>query len=317
MTSSRPSNLMMKGGETVNLPGMLMVTDYEESDSMEEEMERNVHWRRGRSRLSNGGYLNMGRTMSGKVRGQKERRPSKRRPSSARRQSVASMGTVTEESLTEGSPQMGEIEFQEALETLQQKSSQIDRVVTPKTALIRSNRIPVEVKTKLRDTSDFSPVSHRMQRFVISSQPRDSTMSRYVESCQKHNVRHLVCASQPTYDSSPVTKMEVNYVAIPFPDGHPPPKEVVEEWLNLCDQCKENNGNRDEASMDAIAVHCIAGLGRSPVLVGIALIEDGLDFQAAIDLICDARCGALNTQQKVFLAHYRTREMRAASCSWC
>jgi len=314
----------MNGGENLNLPGMLTVTDYEDEESLEDEMERNVHWRRRQSRQVNrssissinGGTMNMSRTLSGKLlRTQKERRLSGTQK--VRRLSGASMASSMPGSIHEGIPQMGDMEFQEALDALQQKSSPVEQIVTPKTALIRSNSIPVEVNTKMRDTSDFSHVSHNKQRFVISSQPQDCTMTQYVESCQKNNVRHLVCASQPTYDSSPVTKMEVNYVAIPFPDGHPPPDEVVEEWLSLCDHCKEINAKRDEVSMDAIAVHCIAGLGRSPVLVGIALIEDGLDFQSAIDLICAARHGALNTQQKVFLAHYRTREIKAAASCGC
>ena len=43
-----------------------------------------------------------------------------------------------------------------------------------------------------------------------------------------------------------------------------------------------------------MAVHCVAGLGRAPLLVALALIHRGCEPINAIELIRSKRTGALN-----------------------
>jgi protein tyrosine phosphatase type 4A len=50
-----------------------------------------------------------------------------------------------------------------------------------------------------------------------------------------------------------------------------------------------------------IAVHCVAGLGRAPVLVAIALIEMGMPPLDAVEFIRRYRRGAFNKPQIAYL----------------
>lgn len=53
--------------------------------------------------------------------------------------------------------------------------------------------------------------------------------------------------------------------------------------------------------LPVIAIHCVAGLGRAPILVALALVEAGMDALSVIELIRTRRPGALNTVQVRYL----------------
>jgi len=55
-----------------------------------------------------------------------------------------------------------------------------------------------------------------------------------------------------------------------------------------------------------IAVHCVAGLGRAPLLVAIALVEEGMDGPMdALQEVRRRRPGALNYKQIAYLERYK------------
>lgn len=64
-----------------------------------------------------------------------------------------------------------------------------------------------------------------------------------------------------------------------YPDGSFPQSEVIEQWLSIVKQ------HFQALPKSALAVHCRSGLGRSAVLVAIALMESGLKAQETIDFI--------------------------------
>jgi len=71
------------------------------------------------------------------------------------------------------------------------------------------------------------------------------------------------------------------------------------------------------SSKASIAVHCVAGLGRAPVLVAIALIEAGMSPHDAIQLVRSKRRGALNSKQLRFLTKIYRPRRRAYTAGCC
>uniref|UniRef100_A0A096LVR1 Protein tyrosine phosphatase type IVA 3-like n=1 Tax=Poecilia formosa TaxID=48698 RepID=A0A096LVR1_POEFO len=112
---------------------------------------------------------------------------------------------------------------------------------------------------------------HKNMRFLITHNPTDSTLNSFIEDW-------------------------------PFDDGAPPPNKLVDDWLTLLKKkFQEDPGC-------CVAVHCVAGLGRAPVLVALALIESGMKYEDAIQLIRQKRRGAINSKQLTYLEKYRSKQ---------
>jgi len=145
-------------------------------------------------------------------------------------------------------------------------------------------------------------IEFKNMRFLITEQPQDLNMDNYIKILTEHKVTHLVCATDPTYKTDELLKSGISVSQLPFPDGSAPTQDIVESWLALV--LKEF---QDDPST-CIGVHCVTGLGRAPVLVAVALIELGMKYEDAIELIRKKRRGAINSKQLEFLAKYKRKK---------
>ncbi|XP_051663373.1 protein tyrosine phosphatase type IVA 2 isoform X2 [Manacus candei] len=118
---------------------------------------------------------------------------------------------------------------------------------------------------------------------------------------KKYGVTTLVRVCDATYDQAPIEKEGVRVLDWPFDDGAPPPGQIVDDWLNLL-----KAKFREEPGC-CVAVHCVAGLGRAPVLVALALIECGMKYEEAVEFIRQKRRGAFNSKQLLYLEKYRPK----------
>ena len=159
----------------------------------------------------------------------------------------------------------------------------------------------VEVGTKLR--------------FLIMDAPRQGNLHLYIKEMRKYSVTDIVRACEPTYQTGELTTAGIATHNMEYPDGHSPPPDVIDQWLHVVDQVfypTENKKDEQAAAADeektrpCIAVHCVAGLGRAPVMVAIALIEfENMDPVEAVTLIRRHRRGAINEKQLLYLEGYK------------
>ena len=136
----------------------------------------------------------------------------------------------------------------------------------------------------------------------------------YIKELQRHKIKHLVRVCTQTYRADVVNLAGIQTYAWPFEDGAPPPPEVVNSWLQLIDSEIEQRGTGGDGKCGHIAVHCVAGLGRAPILIAVALLEYG-DFQPldAAGFIRERRRGAINEVQLKWLMKYKPRWTKRGS----
>ncbi|KAI8339043.1 protein-tyrosine phosphatase-like protein [Chlamydoabsidia padenii] len=141
-------------------------------------------------------------------------------------------------------------------------------------------------------------------RFLILDCPTESTLPFYLEEFKRYNVTDVVRCCQQTYSANSLAREDIIVHDMPFKDGGLPPIALVREWIGLVDS-QEQKIKENELIRPTIAVHCVAGLGRAPVLVAIALIELGMEPLDAVAYIRTKRRGAFNKPQISYLDTYK------------
>lgn len=171
--------------------------------------------------------------------------------------------------------------------------------------------------------------------------PRQSNLHLYIKEMKRHAVTDVVRGCEECTYSGDVdlAKAGIQLHDMAYDDGTSPPKHVISTWLELVrsrffapGKAGESRWPRTKKSHDdkqqispwslaetapddcTIAVHCVAGLGRAPVLVAIALIEfANYDPGEAVALIRKHRRGAINDKQLHYLEQYQ--RVSAAECA--
>ncbi|MBN3300555.1 TP4A3 phosphatase, partial [Amia calva] len=145
-------------------------------------------------------------------------------------------------------------------------------------------------------------VCYKNMRFLITHNPTNATLNTFIEDLKKYGATTVVRVCEITYDKAPLEKDGITVMDWPFDDGAPPPTKIVDDWLNLLKTkfCEDPGC--------CVAVHCVAGLGRAPVLVALALIESGMKYEDAIQFIRQKRRGAINSKQLTYLEKYRPKQ---------
>jgi len=151
-------------------------------------------------------------------------------------------------------------------------------------------------------------------RFLITDAPDERSIPTYIAFLKENGVVHLARACEPSYGTKPLESAGIRVHEFYFEDGQIPPKAVVKAWLDLVERSFIDPHSPDLLEdKQRIGVHCVAGFGRAPLLVAIALIEDGMAPLEAAQYVRERRRGALNTVQLRWLETYSRSRPRWVS----
>lgn len=167
-------------------------------------------------------------------------------------------------------------------------------------------------------------------KFIIHDCPSDQNIQEYLREFQRYNVTDVVRVCEPSYDAEHLKKEGIEVHDWQYEDGGTPPAHVLRNWLQLVntrfplepgsanasplkkpsmsetDILKLHETSEEkESKMPVIAIHCVAGLGRAPVLVAVALIERGMAPLDAVEFVRRRRRGAFNSRQIQYLDSYK------------
>ena len=144
----------------------------------------------------------------------------------------------------------------------------------------------------------FNPtlISFRHYHFLIMAAPAQKGLRRFLKDLKKNRVELLVRCCGLTYDEDALAPLGIVREKIKFADGQLPSDEVVNDWLKIVDNFFDAPGAiRSDEPKKVIAVHCISGLDRAPLLVAMALAHKGMNVQIAVKVIKHKRENAITT----------------------
>jgi protein tyrosine phosphatase type 4A len=157
----------------------------------------------------------------------------------------------------------------------------------------------------------ISEISYRGLRFIIMDRPSDASMPQLIEQFKRANVKDVIRVCEPSYRTDLLAAAGIAVHDWQFDDGSPPPQEIIDKWFDLIKERHEQDENA------CFAVHCVAGLGRGPVMVALALMELGMKYEDTIEFVREKRRGAFNQKQLRYLSSYKPRNRLRNKKSEC
>ncbi|KAI8057560.1 protein-tyrosine phosphatase-like protein [Gilbertella persicaria] len=150
-------------------------------------------------------------------------------------------------------------------------------------------------------------IEYNQLRFLIVDAPSSNNLPLYINEFERWHVTDVVRCCEATYPKEPLNEKGIQVHDFVFVDGEAPPTPIVDAWLQLIEARFSKQQPSSDEKLSCIAIHCVAGLGRAPVLVAIALIEEDMPALDAVAYIRERRRGAINKKQLKYIESYKPR----------
>jgi protein tyrosine phosphatase type 4A len=136
--------------------------------------------------------------------------------------------------------------------------------------------------------------------FIITASPNEKNINTYIDFLKNKNIELVIKVTNNTlYDLKIYEKSSIKLKELIFDDGSVPSDSIILELMNLI-----KNYNK-------ICIHCVAGLGRAPLLMCLILILE-FDYNRT-DALIEIRKKipyALNTIQVEFISDLKINKYK-------
>ena len=147
-------------------------------------------------------------------------------------------------------------------------------------------------------------------KYCVTQSPNSNNIENYKNFLLKNEIKTLVKLCDETiYDVDYLISHGIDVINIPLEDGKTPSKEQIKKWIKIL---------KNQSQSKSIAVHCMSGLGRAPLFVGIGLIIiEKMHYIDAILKIRNVIKFALNNHQIKFLENLNVLTVDDDTTKYC
>ncbi len=136
----------------------------------------------------------------------------------------------------------------------------------------------------------------------LAAMARPGGSARDWEQLRRRGVSALVNLTRTEWPEQALSQAGLAYLHLPIAEFRPPSPEQVEEFVRFCEEHIAGDG--------AVAVHCLAGRGRTGTIVACYLVHRGMDPQRAIRFVRRQRPGSIETAGQEQAVHDFARRQR-------
>ncbi|EGF82419.1 hypothetical protein BATDEDRAFT_6575, partial [Batrachochytrium dendrobatidis JAM81] len=142
--------------------------------------------------------------------------------------------------------------------------------------------------------------------FLITDCPDKNHIDEFSHLLLSHQVSDVLRICDPSaYDASLLSVAGIKVHELYFEDGRLYKLSILNQKAKLLSTSSTLDKKISSSSLTStkpvLAIHCVSGIGRAPVLVCCALIDYGMDPSDAVAYVRKYRRGAINKSQLAWI----------------